>query len=77
MPVYGEGSRYHLCGGSGLSARPELAACLLSNRFLAMITNGDLVHIAQDLWPIARRTIRAWRSASWTIRGRYPLPCSA
>ena len=49
---------YHLRGGSGLSARPEIAACLLSNRFLTMIKNDDLVHIARDVWPIARRTMR-------------------
>lgn len=49
---------YHLRGGSGLSARPEIAACLLSNRFLTMIKNDDLAHIAQDLWPIVRRTMR-------------------
>ena len=49
---------YHLRGGSGLSTRPEIAACLLSNRFLTMIKNDDLVHIARDVWPIARRTMR-------------------
>jgi len=49
---------YHLRGGSGLSAKPEIAACLLSNRFLTMIKNDDLAHIAQDMWPIVRRTMR-------------------
>ena len=49
---------YHVRGGSGLGSRPEIAACYLSNRFLTMIKNDDLVHLAQDIWPIARRTAR-------------------
>jgi GT2 family glycosyltransferase len=49
---------YHVRGGSGLARRPEIAACLLSNRFLMMVKNDDVIHVAQDAWPIARRAAR-------------------
>jgi len=49
---------YHVRGGSGLARRPEIAACLLSNRFLTMVKNDDLLHVAQDIRPIARRVLR-------------------
>jgi GT2 family glycosyltransferase len=49
---------YHVRGGSGLSDRPEIAACVLSNRFLTMIKNDDVRHLVQDIWPVTRRTMR-------------------
>ncbi len=49
---------YHVRGGSGVSGRPEIAACVLSNRFLTMAKNDDLLHVFQDIWPIAGRTMR-------------------
>jgi GT2 family glycosyltransferase len=49
---------YHLRGGSGLAATPAIAACLLSNRFLMLVKNDELVHVVQDIWPIARRALR-------------------
>lgn len=49
---------YHVRGGSGLICRPEIAACMLSNRFLTMVKNDSLVHLLQDMWPIAKRTMR-------------------
>lgn len=49
---------YHVRGGSGLAGRPEIAACMLSNRFLTMVKNDRLAHLLRDMGPIARRTMR-------------------
>lgn len=49
---------YHVRGGSGLIGKPELTACMLSNRFLTMVKNDRLVHLLRDMGPIARRTLR-------------------
>jgi GT2 family glycosyltransferase len=46
----------HMRGGTGLSLRPEVAALLISNRFLTMIKNDDLRDVVRDLGPIVRRT---------------------
>jgi hypothetical protein len=46
----------HVRGGTGLSGRPEVAALLLSNRFLVMAKNDNVSDVWRDLGPIARRT---------------------
>jgi GT2 family glycosyltransferase len=46
----------HIREGTGLTARPEVAALLLANRFLVMMKNDDLRDVVADLWPIVLRT---------------------
>ena len=48
----------HMRGGTGLSARPEVAALLLSNRFLVMVKNDEVRDLLRDLVPIAMRSAR-------------------
>jgi GT2 family glycosyltransferase len=47
----------HVRGGTGLSARDEVAALLLANRFLVMLKNDTWRDVWHDLGPIARRTL--------------------
>lgn len=58
----------HMRGGTGLSRRPEVAALLLSNRFLVMLKNDGLGDMFADLAPIAART---WRDLAFHL---YRLP---
>jgi GT2 family glycosyltransferase len=68
----------HVRGGTGLSGRPEVAALLLSNRFLVMAKNDNVSDVWQDLGPIVRRTfadikdhvVRGQSRALWLALGR-------
>lgn len=48
----------HMRGGTGLSRRPEVAALLLSNRFLVMLKNDEAGDVLADAAPIVLRTLR-------------------
>jgi len=48
---------YHERNGTGLIKHPEIAACLLSNKFFMMVKNDKLIDILTDIIPIVHRTI--------------------
>jgi GT2 family glycosyltransferase/glycosyltransferase involved in cell wall biosynthesis len=49
---------YHVRGGSGLIAQPEIAACYLSNRWLMVVKNDRVRDLATDLIPVVRGLVR-------------------